>query len=157
MRDRYWRWMGVRLLVGAAIVAWAASYLGAGGGEKEFQKTLDAMKQVHSFRVAYSATPPMQHNELLWDVDCNRDIVHQQSDYQQTSRNPLSEMKQDQTIMASQAYERLSDGSWSKAHFATGRRVGIAAHWPRETTSTDAADRHHDPARHTFRRATRRS
>jgi hypothetical protein len=121
MRDRYWLWMGARLLVGAAIVAWAASYLGAGSGEKEFQKTLAAMKQVHSFRVAYSATLPTQHNELLWEVDCNRDIVHQQSDYQQTDRNPPSEMKQDQTIVVSQAYERQSDGSWSKARFAAGR------------------------------------
>jgi len=119
--DRYWLWMGARLLVGAAIVAWAASYLGAGSGEKEFQKTLEAMKRVHSFRVAYLATPPAQHNELLWEIDCDRDIVHQQSDYQQTDRNPPTEIKQDQTIVVSQSYERQSDGSWSKARFASGR------------------------------------
>jgi len=62
MGERYWLWVGARLLVALAVMAWALSYLGTGSGEKEFQKTLDAMKQVHSFRVAYSATPPNQHN-----------------------------------------------------------------------------------------------
>ena len=100
------------------------SYLGTGSGEKEFQKTLDAMKQVHSFRVAYSATPPTQHNELLWEVDCNRDVLHAQFDYVQTNRNPPAEMKTDQMIVAGRAFDRQSDGSWSPARY--GSRGGSA-------------------------------
>ena len=38
--------------------------------------SLEAMKQVHSFRVAFSAHPGTQRNEMLWEVDCNRDILH---------------------------------------------------------------------------------
>src|SRR2546423_9538418 len=126
MGDRYWLWVGARLLVGVAIIAWALSYLGTGSGEKEFQKTLEAMKQVHSFRAAYSATPPNQHNELLWEVDCGRDIVHEQFDYIQTSTNPPSEMKQNKMIVAGREYDRQADGSWSKARYATG---GGSAKW----------------------------
>jgi hypothetical protein len=114
MGDRYWLWVGARLLVALAVMAWALSYLGTGSGEKEFQKTLDAMKQVHSFRVAYSASPPNQHNELLYEVDCNRDAVHELFDYIQISANPPSELKQDKMMVAGREYDRQNDGTWSK-------------------------------------------
>jgi len=87
MDNRYWLWMMVRLAVGVVIVAWAASYLGPGSGEKEFQKTLDAMKQVHSFRVALTAAPGTQHNEMLWEIDCNRDLYHYQWQVSDSSRH----------------------------------------------------------------------
>jgi hypothetical protein len=117
MGERYWLWMGARLLVGFAIVAWAASYLGTGSGEKEFQKTLDAMKHVHSFRVAFTANPGTQHSEMLWEVDCNRDIVHQQSHFVDTSHNPPYEMRQDQMIVAGRGYDHKSDGTWVPARY----------------------------------------
>jgi hypothetical protein len=115
MGERYWLWVGARLLVGVALVAWAVSYIGTGSGEKEFQKTLDAMKQVHSVRVAYTASPGTRHNELLWEVDCNRDLVHQQSHYVDTSVNPPVDMKHDEMSVANHAYMRKDDGSWAPA------------------------------------------
>jgi hypothetical protein len=121
MGERYWVWVVVRLAVGVAIVAWAASYLTAGSGEKEFQKTLDAMKQVHSFRVAFAATatPGTQHNEMLWEVDCNRDILHYQWHMTDTA-NPATDMTRDEIHVATQEFDRQSDGSWSKPRFAGG-------------------------------------
>jgi hypothetical protein len=138
MGDRYWMWVGVRLLVAVVLVAWVFSYLGAGSGEKEFQKTLDAMKQVHSFRAAYSATPPTQHNELLWEVDCDHDVLHAQFDYVQTNRNPPGEMKTDQLIVAGRAFDHQSDGSWAPARY--GSRGG-SAKWYCDTLAkgTDVA------------------
>lgn len=115
--ERYWVWMGVRLLLGVGIVGWAASYLGTGSGEKEFQKTLDAMKQVHSFRVAYTATPPTQHMEMLWEVDCNRDIAHHQEHFVQTSASPAAEMNQDQMYVGGRQYDHQSDGSWAQSKY----------------------------------------
>jgi len=120
MGDRQFPWIGARLIVGVVIVGWALSYLGTGSGEKEFQTTLDAMKQVHSFRVAYSATPPTQHNELLWEVDCERDIVHRQSHYIQTNTNPPGEMKMDSIIVAGHEYDRQSDGTWGPGRYGFG-------------------------------------
>lgn len=126
MGDRYWLWVGARLLVGVAIVAWAASYLGTGSGEKEFQKTLDAMKGVRSFRVAFSANPGTQHHEMLWEVDCNRDVVHQQAHFVDTSQNPPVDMMQDQTIVGGRGYERKSDGTWTPTGYAFS---GNSAKW----------------------------
>jgi hypothetical protein len=116
--ERYWLWMGGRLIFGVALVAWALSYLGTGSGEKEFQKTLDAMKQIHSFRVAYTATPPTQHMEMLWEVDCGRDILHHQEHFVQTNASTSNEMTQDQMYVGGRQYDRQRDGSWAQSKYA---------------------------------------
>jgi len=118
MGGRYWIWLGARLLVAVAIVAWAASYMGSGSEEKEFQKTLDAMKQVHSFRMAVSATPYTQHNDSLWEVDCNHNIVHHSEHYVNTCTNPpdcsqQSEFSQEELDFAVYRYLRKADGTWA--------------------------------------------
>src|SRR5437879_13601440 len=87
MGERYWVWLGARLLAGIVIVGWAASYLtpGGGSGEKEFQRALDAMKQVHSLRAAYSATPTdTTRTEMLWEVACSQDAYHFQQHHVET-------------------------------------------------------------------------
>lgn len=119
MGDRYWLWMGARLLVALAIVGWAASFLGTGSGEKEFQKSLDAMKQVHTFRAALIANPGSQHNEALWEVDCGRDILHYQMHLVDSSITPPAEMSQDETVVAGRSYGRLKDGTWSKGQYGS--------------------------------------
>jgi hypothetical protein len=121
MDNRYWFWVLVRLGVGVAIVAWAASYLGPGGGEKELQKTVDAMKRVHSFRVAFTATPGTQHNEMLWEVDCNRDILHYQWHFVDTSTGPPHELNQNQIFVAGREFDHQSDGSWAQPRYGMGR------------------------------------
>ena len=118
MGERYWIWVMVRLAVGVAIVGWAASYLTGGGGEKEFQKTLDAMKQVHSFRVALTATPGTQHNEMLWEIDCTRDALHYQ--WHVTDTATATDMTRDEVHIATQEFDRQSDGSWSKPRYSSG-------------------------------------
>jgi len=123
MRDRYWFWMGARLLAGVALVAWAASYLGTGSGEKEFQKTLDAMKQVRTFRAVSTANQVgVQYNEMLWEVDCTREIVHHQMHMVNIASNPPGEFKQDQIVVGGRGYDRASDGSWvpSRTVYAGG-------------------------------------
>ncbi len=126
MGDRYWLWMGVRLLVGAAIVAWAASYLFPGSGEKEFQKTLEAMKQVHSFRVASTTNQVgVQQNEMLWEVDCNRDLLHHQTHMVMTGSNS-GEFNRDELYVKGLEYDRQSDGSWGGSHYGG---INYSAAW----------------------------
>ncbi len=117
MRQRYWVWVVVRLGLGVAIVAWAASYLTSGSGEKEFQKTLDALKQVHTFRVAFTANPANQHNEMLWEVDCNRDLLHYQWHVVQTNGDATSDMSRDELHVAGLEYDRGGDGSWTLSKY----------------------------------------
>jgi hypothetical protein len=118
MHNRYWMWMGVRLLVAVAFVALAVSYVTPGSGEKEFQKTLDAMKQVRSFRAVYTANPGTQVNDLLWEVDCNREILHEQSHNVDTSRTPALDMTRDEMRVGHLWYTRQSDGRWSQTGFS---------------------------------------
>jgi hypothetical protein len=117
MGERYWLWVGGRLLLGVVIIGWAMSYLRTGSAEKEFQKTLNAMKQVHSFRVALTESPGTQHNEMLWEVDCNRDILHYHWHFVNTGNNPPVEMTEDQTTVAGHQYDRQSDGSWTEPRY----------------------------------------
>jgi len=132
MGDRYWLWTGARLLVAVAIVAWAGSYLGTGSGEKDFQKTLDAMKQVHSFRASLSANPGTQRDEALWEVDCSRDLLHHQMHFTDTSINPPAEMSRDETVIAGREYDRKGDGSWSPPQYGYGMSGGSAASFCRK-------------------------
>lgn len=126
MGERYWLWLGARMLIGVVIIGWVVSYVGPGSGEKEFQKTLNAMKQVRSVRASFSANPGTQHNEMLWEVDCNKNIVHQQMHLTDTSINPPVDMMQDHTRVANLEYQRQRDGSWSKPTYAY---QGASANW----------------------------
>jgi len=119
MGQRYWLWLGARLLAGLVLLVWAASYIGSGNGEKEFQKTLEAMKQVKSFRVAFTSNMGIQTSEMLWEVDCDRDIVHHQMHVVQTSPT-FQEIKQDQLVVSGREYDRYGDGRWSPSRYATG-------------------------------------
>lgn len=119
MGERYWLWVVVRLAVGVAIVAWAASYLGTGSAEKEFQKTLLAMKQVRSFRVASTSGSETQRSEMLWEVDCNRDILHRQWHMVDTRTDPPQEINQNLIYVAGREYDRQDDGSWAQPRYPT--------------------------------------
>ncbi|MGB8775966.1 MAG: hypothetical protein WCC78_17655, partial [Terriglobales bacterium] len=70
MEGRYWIWLFARLLFAVVIVGWTASYLFfTGSGEKEFQKSLDAMKHIQTARIATVIDPtPTQHMEISWDL-----------------------------------------------------------------------------------------
>lgn len=121
MGGRYWMWVVVRLLIAVAIVGWAASYLGTGSGEKEFQKTLDAMKQVHSFRVAFTSTMGTQHSEMLWEVDCTGDRLHHHWHLVETNPNNPVDMDQDETYVAGHEFDRKSDGTWLPSRYSNAR------------------------------------
>jgi hypothetical protein len=114
MGNRNWLGIGMRLVVVAMVVAGAAMYMGTGSGEKEFQKSLDAMKQVRTFRVAYSVTPAQNmHNDQSWDVDCARDLVHYQGHLVRTGDNEAHDITEDQFSLAGRNYELQVDGSWA--------------------------------------------
>jgi len=121
MDGRYWLWLGARLLVGVAIVGWAMSYMGSGNSEKEFQKTLDAMKEVHTFRVATTASQaPTQQSDMLWEVDCQRDILHHTLHLVDSSNDPPTDMNQEQIYVSGIQYDRQRDGSWAHPQNAAG-------------------------------------
>lgn len=127
MGGRYWTWLLARLAVAVVMFAWAFSYLKGGGAEKEFQKTLDAMKQVQSVRIAATASPrPTQHMELSWELDCQHDVLHFQRHLVDTSLDPASEFNEDQLYAAGHEYDHQSDGSWAPPRYPGGFRSAKA-------------------------------
>jgi hypothetical protein len=105
--------MGASLLAAGAIFWAVGQAVNPSSGDTEFQKTLESMKQVKSFRGAFiESTSSTQHSERLWEVDCNRGIVHQQSHDLRTNTNPPFERKEDELLVGDQRYTRDSDGSW---------------------------------------------
>jgi len=111
MDNRRWLWMGATLLV-AGVIFWAVGQaVNPSGGDIELKNTLEATKHVKSFRGAYIESG--SHSESLWEVDCDKVIVHQQShDSMQTSSDPAFEMKEDVLLVGEQRYVRDKDGSW---------------------------------------------
>ena len=113
MEGRYWVWLLARLVFAVVIVGWAASYLFfPGSGEKEFQKTLDAMKQVRSARIATVIDPsPTQHMEMSWELVCAQGAYRYQRRIVQSGANP-SEVNDDEFHIGSVVYQRKLDDSW---------------------------------------------
>ena len=123
MDNRRWFWIGASLLLAGAIFWGVGQAVGPSSGDTEFQKTLEAMQHVKSFRGVYTAsTSSSQHSERLWDVDCNRIIVHQQSHDLQGNADSPFEMKEEELSVGNQRYIRDSNGSWENAGIAVGDR-----------------------------------
>ena len=124
MGNRRWLWMGACLLV-AGIIFWAVGQaVNPSSGDTQLQKTLESLKQVKSFRGAYiESASSTQHSERLWEVDCNRVIVHQQSQFHDLRNNvdPTFEMKEDELQVGDQRYIRDRDGSWENTGYAGDR------------------------------------
>lgn len=122
MEGRYWIWLVIRLLVAVAIVGWAASYLTPGGsGEKEFQKTLEAMKQIRSVRVSTVADPrSTQHSEISWELVCGQDAYRYRSHLVISDADHPYELNQEEIHVGSVKYEHKPDDSWQAHQYAAG-------------------------------------
>jgi hypothetical protein len=122
MDNRRWLWIGASLLAAGAVFWGVGQAVNPSSGDTELKQTLESMKQVRSFRgVDIESTSGAQHSERLWEVDCNRVIVHQQSHASQANTDSPSEMRQDELLMGEQRYSRTSDGSWENNGYAGER------------------------------------
>lgn len=122
MGNRRGLWIGATLLA-AGVIFWAVGQaVNPSSGDTEFQKTLESMEQVKSFRGAYiESASSGQHSERLWEVDCNRVIVHEQSHDSQANPDSPFDMKEDQLLVGDQRYTRTNDGSWQNDGYAGDR------------------------------------
>jgi hypothetical protein len=119
MEERYWFWLIARLAVAVILVGWAASYLFPGGsGEKEFQRTLDAVKQVRSARLATVADArPTQHMELSWDLVCAQDAYRSRTHLVLSDPANKGEVNNEELHIGAATYQHKSDDSW-RAQFS---------------------------------------
>lgn len=128
-------WIVVALLGAGAIFWGVGQAVGPSSGDEEFQKSLDAMKQIKSFRATYIAGGSSSHLQTLWEVDCNRIIVHQQSHDAGAGANSY-EMREDELSVGTQRYTRDSNGSWENAGTMLGDRDSAKWHCDRVAQGT---------------------
>jgi len=122
MVDRRWLWISACLLIAGGIFWGVGEAVGPSGGDTEFRKTQESMKQVKSFRSAFTESASSSgHSERLWEVDCNRVVVHEHSHDSQTNTDSAFEMKEDELLVGEQRYIRESNGSWENSGYAGDR------------------------------------
>lgn len=119
--NRRWLWIGASLLLAAAVFWGVGQAVGPSSGDTELRKTLEALKQVKTFRGSYIETAASAHAERIWEVDCNRVIIHQQSHDSQTNPESAFEMKEDEFLVGDQRYIRDGNGSWENVGSAGDR------------------------------------
>ena len=106
-------WIGACVLLAVAIFWGVGQAVNPSSGDTEFKKALESIKQVKTFRGAYiESASSTQHSEHLWEVDCTRGFVHQQTHDLQSNPDHSYEMKQDELLVGDQRYSRSGDGSW---------------------------------------------
>lgn len=120
MDNRRGLWIVGCLLLAGAIFWGVGQAVGPTSGDTEFKKTLEATEQVKSFR-GVSGEGASGTHARLWEVDCNRVIVHQQSHDSFSGSDSPIEMKQDELLVGEQRYSRDSNGAWENDGYAGER------------------------------------
>lgn len=122
VNSRYWLWLGARLIVALAIVGWAASYLfPSGNGAEEFQRSLEAMKQVGSVRVATIAdATPTEHIEMSWELVCAQNALHYKWHLVESDPERAADISQEEIHVGNVSYVHAEDDSWKAGISAIG-------------------------------------
>jgi len=111
-------WMVVALVaVGVLIFGVVGVLVSPNSGDVEFQKTLDAMQKVKTFRGVYESVSGAQHSEEMWEVDCNRVFVHRQYHDVGGSTDSPFDSTRDELLVGDTTYRRDGDGSWETTGF----------------------------------------
>ncbi len=98
-------WMGVGALIVGGLFWAVGQAVNPSSGDTEMKKMLEATKQVKSFRGSSSAAG----SERLWEVDCNRVIVHQHSG---SSSDSSFGGREDELLVGDVRYSRQGSGGW---------------------------------------------
>lgn len=122
MGNRRGLWIAGCLLLAGGIFWGVGQAVGPTSGDAEFKKTLEAIEHVKSFRGVYGeGASGTSQSARLWEVDCNRVIVHQQSHNSFSGGNSPFEMKNDELLVGEQRYTRDSSGAWEDTGYAGER------------------------------------
>lgn len=121
MRDRRGLWIGGAVLLAAGIFWGVGQAVGPSGGDVEFHKMLEAMQRVKTFRGSYSTSGSSTQFAKLWEVDCNRAIVHQHSQDSQAGSDSAFGLNEDEFLVGDQRFIRSSDGAWENTGYAGDR------------------------------------
>jgi hypothetical protein len=115
---RFWTWLLARLIAVGVILGLALWYRMPASGEREFRRSIEALKAVNSFHYAMVADMPTQHTEQEGDVACTEDAAHQ------ATRVVVHRPDQDISLntevirVGGMQYNLLPSGLWSHSPLA---------------------------------------
>ncbi len=107
-------WIAV-LALAVGVFYGVGYFVSPNGGDVELKKMLEATKQVKSFRGASIGSGVEQK---LWEVDCNRVIVHQHFG---SSSDSSSSGRGDELMVGDVRYSREGSGGWENNGSAGAR------------------------------------
>jgi hypothetical protein len=136
---RFWLWLGARLVIAAILVGWGLTYLMPGGGEKEFQRALTAMKQVQSVRYSMVVDPsPKHHSEGKGELTCQQDAFHSVSHMVLQDEGQSADINEELVRTGDSEFRRQADGSWRQtSQSLVGPRPGTMCRYLVEGFDTE--------------------
>jgi hypothetical protein len=115
---RFWAWLGARLLVGVVLIGWVISFLSPGGGEKEFQRAIEARKEVKSVRYSMVGDPtPTRHTEAQGELSCSENAYHNLFHMVDQDSHSVPDVSQEVVQVGAVAYSRFQNGPWTRGGY----------------------------------------
>lgn len=112
---RFYAWLLVRIGIAVVLVGWAYFALVPDrSGREEFQRSIEAMKSVHSLHYTVSASVPTQQTEIEGDLDCSSGRTHRKSHI--SLHQPHNEGTVDEEVLGDgdQEYRLMKNGQWKR-------------------------------------------
>jgi hypothetical protein len=107
-------------IVGSLLVGFAVFWLSPNECEREFAHSVDAMKQVRSYRYASTTAPrPSRRTEAHGEMNCSQAALHQVLHVVDQDLKP-SEFVEETVRMNTGTFQRAEDGTWSRRTLSEG-------------------------------------
>ena len=113
---RFWTWLLARLIVIAMLLAAALWYRMPDSGEREFRRSIEALKKVNSLHYEMVSDAPLQHSEQNGDLICSDDALRE------ATHIVLHQGEKDTTFdtevrrVGGQQYTLQRSGLWQRAY-----------------------------------------
>jgi hypothetical protein len=113
---RFWTWLLARLVAIAVLLGLALWYRMPDSGEREFRRSLEAMKKVNSLHYEMVIDRPMQHTEQEGDLVCPDNAFHEAMHI--VLHRPHNEGSLDTEVVriGDRAYELQPNGLWRSGY-----------------------------------------
>jgi len=114
---RFWTWLIVRLLLALVLVGWVYSYLFLpSSGEREFRRTLEALKKVDSIHFSLMGDVPAQHSEQQADLVCSEDSFRRQTHIIAHQEGKDYSVDMETVRTGGKDYQLQPNGTWKRGY-----------------------------------------
>jgi len=107
-------------IIGTLLIGFAVFWLSPDGGETEFARSVEAMKQVRSYRYVSTTAPrPSRHTEGNGEMNCSQGAFHQVVHVVDQDLKP-SDFVEETVRLNTGTFQHADDGTWSRRTLSEG-------------------------------------